>query len=230
VAAVEAAGPAGMAAWRDHVESRGRIDGKRHRAPKRLTADRTVRASDSDWESARAAVAAFPAQPATWVPDMHAMHEERQGKVWLQPRESWDMGLGETDFITTLRQSIHHEPMTTMPSKNPNTIWPVGTLSDAPHASAEHELRFCSQKPDTFHISSMPERFIIRHDEGTMLWHGEVPVGARAMTGVGRQIRREMIRAYYEVRKLRRYCARGGMCAAIARCAISDRTRTLGES
>ena len=32
-----------------------------------------------------------------------------------------------------------------------------------------------------------------------MLWHGEVPVGARARTGLGKLICGELIRAYYEV-------------------------------
>ena len=226
VARIAEAGVQGSAAWFEHAESEGRIDGKAHRKAGKQTRDRTARAKDADWKRARAACAYFQCRyhMSTWKPDMSRMHATRQGKVWLQPREGWDIGEGETDFITTLRQGLHHEPLQTIPSKNPDEQWAVGTLPDAPFASAEHALRFCSQKPDQYHISSMPESFRVRHEEGTMLWDGEVPVGGRVCARLGHEWCRELARAYYEIRKLRRYCARGGKCAAIARYRPEPRT------
>lgn len=200
--------------------SRGRIDGAKHRAPGRRTGDRSARPTVKDWAWARAAVAYFEERwdLRTWEADREAVATRCRGFVELQRRVGWDIGEeGCTDFITTLRAGLHHEPLQHLPRVDPDSIWPIGTLGDAPAATALYEMRFVCERPAQFHVTSMPETFIVRHEAGTLLWDGGVPVGGRAPKQLPAVACTELVRVFYALLRLRRFRSRGAACCSISR-------------
>ena len=162
-------GPLVKAAMFDHAESRGRIDGAAHRLPGRRLSDRSRRAITADREGAASAVLTFNTNwpVATWEPEGAVLQDLGQlagALCWLQPQLQWAMqGNSLCDFITTIRGGITRTPVLAQPTKHRDELWPVGTLTDAPHASACYEMRYTCKDGAQFYVSSMRSESIVRH-------------------------------------------------------------------
>ena len=222
VAKIEAGGAAAAAAVRDHKLSRGRVDGHKHRKAGKLTCDRAARATKGDTECMMKAVEHRNSyQRAVGAPLMGGRHGGLESDVpcfyvWLQPRAGWDFGEGYSDFITTLRQGLCHEQMQGLPTEDANAHWPENALMDAPYLSAVYKLRFTCDRPDRFHVSSMPRDCITRHTNGTLLLSGKVPVFGRISDKLEAWVKWEMVRAYRELQRVRLFRRRGAKCCSIS--------------
>lgn len=217
ISKIEGGGAAAAAAARDHVASRGRIDGRAHRKAGKVTRDRAARATETDKNLAALAVKAFVWDPRTWQADVQLLLSACGGFTVLQPRAGWDFGYGITDFITTLRDGLVHEPMQCMATENADVLWGVGELTDAAALSATCQLRFTCENPERFHVSSMPRSCIVRHDGGTLLLDGRVPVFGRCPGRLDDKWCFELVRAYRELLLLRTFRRRGSKCASISK-------------
>lgn len=218
VSIIQAAGAAGQVQLADHRTSRGRIDGTKHRHPGRKTRDRSARANPVDLESARRAITAFQElfSLASWspVPRLPVWFD----CVTLQPSSEYALSpLCSSDFITTIQEGKLHTPLAAMATSNPNDVWEVGQLQDAPSASAFYPLKFCCTAPAQFYMTHMSPKAIVRHPGGTLLFDGTIPVAGRAPCKLYPEVCVELIRVYYELAKLREYRPRGCHCASICR-------------
>ena len=152
-----------------------------------------------------------------WAPAPEVARAAVGSMQQYYPRTGWEIGEGATDFITTLRQGLEHAELNHLPTANPDALWPIGTMTDAPAASDVTELRFTCERPAQFHVQSMPSSFIIRDDNGSMLWDGGVPVAGRARKQLEQKYLTEIARCYHELQKLRKFRSRGAACCSISK-------------
>lgn len=216
---IEATGPLGAVAARDHQDSLGLVDGKWHHAPGRKVRDRARRSAAKDKAAADATLAALKARFKLLGDSVDAIvalgYNPESFKLFQQMEfvDHVDAVLEpehERDFLTTVRSpEVKHLAFVAESSLSKDDFRPMGTFADSPLMSQGADLKFsCTQRVQHF-ISSMPAGCVVRHEGGTVLMRDGVLHGARCSEQVCTKITTELINCYAEMEKYREFLQRG---------------------
>ena len=182
-----------------------------HRHQERLRVQLSDATTTDDVRIARARIATYTG------------HVNVLGKLKsVSEREPWwseDDQL--TDFISTLaaRGSDERVAFKLMPTDSVKHVYKPGEMVDAPHMTKHHALKFSIKEAkmldEPFSVSVMPRESVVRHTDGTAIYHGGVLVAGRCRRQLSPAIVDELLVLYRHLDRLRPYLQRGKAVANV---------------